>query len=210
MTWSLGEVEALARKAARGGGLTWGMADEAAKAVLWLVSFGLPGPDALAGYLQDFDEVDRSSSLPTDPLSDTWRAASGQLCPIATGTVLSDLQRSDVSLTLHSLSWPLLFLPFAAWSTNTARLEWQGVTFQWFDASLCVSAENQALLSNHARLASLSPNTQDTGKHFKRAWRADLSEATLQDLTHFAARTYAPETDASKLSGAGAGLKDED
>ena len=35
MSHSLGEVEALARKAARGGGYSWGMAEEAGFAVRW-------------------------------------------------------------------------------------------------------------------------------------------------------------------------------
>ena len=37
MSWSLGETAALALKAARGAGLPWGLAEEAAGAVLSLI-----------------------------------------------------------------------------------------------------------------------------------------------------------------------------
>ena len=46
MTWSLNEIESLAKKAARGAGLDWGLAEEAGKttrcwviaALIWLYS----------------------------------------------------------------------------------------------------------------------------------------------------------------------------
>ena len=57
MTWSLNEIETLSRKAARGAGLSWGLAEEAGKATRWLAAAGLPGPQVLAatpGRLNDF------------------------------------------------------------------------------------------------------------------------------------------------------------
>ena len=51
MSWSLGEAEALAIKAARGAGLPWGLAEEAGAALRWLEGRGLPGADALAQLL---------------------------------------------------------------------------------------------------------------------------------------------------------------
>ena len=43
MSWSLGEIGALATKAARGSGMDWGLADEAGYAVKWLQRRQLPG-----------------------------------------------------------------------------------------------------------------------------------------------------------------------
>ena len=51
MSWSLGETGALALKAARGAGMTWGLAEEASEAVVWLQARGLPGVSALCRYL---------------------------------------------------------------------------------------------------------------------------------------------------------------
>ncbi|HAG24232.1 MAG TPA: DUF3726 domain-containing protein, partial [Alphaproteobacteria bacterium] len=51
MSWSLGETAALALKAARGAGMSWGLAEETAASVVWLHSRGLPGISALCSYL---------------------------------------------------------------------------------------------------------------------------------------------------------------
>ena len=40
--------------------------------------------------------------------------------------------------------------------------------------------------------------------------RADIPEAIARQLDAFAQRTYAPETETSRLAGAGAGLTDND
>lgn len=49
--WSLAEIDAQCRKAARGLGCPWGMAEEAGKAARQLAAHGLPGPEALATML---------------------------------------------------------------------------------------------------------------------------------------------------------------
>jgi hypothetical protein len=51
MTFSLNEVEAMGKRAARGAGLDWGIAEEAGKAARWLTARGLPGPELLAELL---------------------------------------------------------------------------------------------------------------------------------------------------------------
>ena len=43
MSWSLGETGAIALKATRGAGMTWGLAEEASEAIVWLQGRGLPG-----------------------------------------------------------------------------------------------------------------------------------------------------------------------
>ncbi len=54
MSWSLGETAALALKAARGAGMSWGLAEETAASVVWLHSRGLPGISALCSYLGQY------------------------------------------------------------------------------------------------------------------------------------------------------------
>ncbi|MAE12157.1 MAG: hypothetical protein CMN35_02945 [SAR116 cluster bacterium] len=57
MSWSLGETAALALKAARGAGMSWGLAEETAASVVWLHSRGLPGISALCSYLGISDSI---------------------------------------------------------------------------------------------------------------------------------------------------------
>ncbi|MGR3485095.1 MAG: DUF3726 domain-containing protein [Paracoccaceae bacterium] len=85
MILSLGEVEALSRKAARGAGLPWGLAEEAGRAVRHLHALGLDGASALAACL----------------------GRPG--CPIAAGCALSD----GLGPPASPVASPLLLLAFA-------------------------------------------------------------------------------------------------
>ena len=87
MSYSLNEIEALSKKAARGAGLSWGMSEEAAKATRWLVSHGLPAARLLADLLNQTDRVDRGGLAPVS-FDGVWQAKSGQLCPLASGAAV--------------------------------------------------------------------------------------------------------------------------
>lgn len=132
---SLGELQALATKAARGAGLSWGLAQEAGWAVRWLEARGLPGAAALAEALPD--------GAPQIPI----------------GAALSDgaLAAAPAEMVGHPLLRPF---------TEDA------------------------------------PATQT---------RAQLTRDVMRVLNRYASRTYAPATEASRLSGAGTGgLTDND
>ena len=58
MSWSTGELSSLASRAVRGAGQPWGVAEEAAWAVRWLIRAGLDGPGALAQALEAADLAD--------------------------------------------------------------------------------------------------------------------------------------------------------
>ena len=49
---TLPEIQSLCFKAARGAGMEWGLAEEAAFAARWLAAAGLPGPERLGARLQ--------------------------------------------------------------------------------------------------------------------------------------------------------------
>ncbi|MEL6119565.1 MAG: DUF3726 domain-containing protein [Pseudomonadota bacterium] len=202
MTYSLGEVEALSRKAARGAGFSWGMAEDAGKAVRWLCNWGLPGAEALAGYL----DARRDAGGPSDTSSAIWSAQSGTLCPITCGTVVSDRGALDTAVDLHALAWPLLIVPHVAWIAPKGSVSWPGSHLYW-DDRLRVSGP---LMTARADQVTLSTLAKPDGTTCQKTQRADLDDATLSRLTRFAAKTYAPETEASKTTGAGAGLTDGD
>ena len=61
MSWSLGEIRSLSIKAARGAGMTWGLAEEAGFSVCWLEERGWPGVEALSGYLENLSGYDGNS-----------------------------------------------------------------------------------------------------------------------------------------------------
>jgi len=55
MLCSLNEIEAQLRKAARGAGLSWGLAEEAGKAGRWLAMHGI---DALPAFAALYEQND--------------------------------------------------------------------------------------------------------------------------------------------------------
>ncbi|MEP3639948.1 MAG: DUF3726 domain-containing protein, partial [Paracoccaceae bacterium] len=118
MSHSLNEIEALAKRAARGAGLSWGMAEEAGKATRWLASHGLPGTDLLADVLAQNESIPPRDIAPAG-LEGTWSAPSGTLCPLASGAALTDCARllgDGRSIEMVQVSHPLLVVPFAAWA----------------------------------------------------------------------------------------------
>lgn len=132
--YTLGEIAATGRKAARGAGLDWGHAEEAGAGAAWLAAHGAPGPEALAGWLCRSDGWDHARRRPADPALAEWRAARGTaLCPLVAGAALSDraaLLPPVAELTLVELGAPVLLVPFLAWiardTGRTLRLGWDG------------------------------------------------------------------------------------
>ena len=89
MTYALNEIEAMGKRAARGVGCDWGIAEEAAKAVRWLAMHRLPGPELLADLLTLNDGRSYADLAPVT-VEGVWEATSGSLCPLVAGAALAD------------------------------------------------------------------------------------------------------------------------
>lgn len=199
MSWSLGETAALALKATRGAGMSWGLAEETAASVVWLHSRGLPGMSALCGYLGS------AKTFRTDEPA----------CPIITGCALIDgsteaPDRLSVSRDLGLVQAPLLLLPFVA------RLDPGTI---WLHAPGLGGVADQTdgdRWQSHCLRGAASCRIEyrdrpqiDPGR--ERLTRLGEQFACCVDrLGTFAHRTYAPATGQSRMSGAGAGLTDND
>ena len=114
MSFSLNEVEVTARKAARGAGYPWGLAEEAGRATRWLCAQGLPGCESLAALL-DADLAAALQDHMPGSLESPWRGRA-ELCPLGTGAALSDsaARVSGGTLDIADVAQPMLFLPFVA------------------------------------------------------------------------------------------------
>ena len=188
MTYSLNEVSAMAKKAARGAGFSWGMAEDAAMATRWLCARGLRGCDALAGRLS---------------ISDLDGA-----CSVHIGCKIMDLQQCPDDCVMSGVAWPILLLPFVAQTLNGGS-----VTLRWGNAEATTDGRN--LSASGSDLICEGPfdvslvrgEICHSGHTATRAHPSPDSWAVLESLAH---RTYAPATEESRLSGAGAGLSDND
>ena len=216
MSYSLNEITALCKRAARGAGLSWGLAAEAGFAARWLAERGLPGPEVLAQHLGKIDGVDYDQIRPLD-ISNLWQAKGAVLCPLITGAAISDLATELVmgrEIELDRISYPLLLMPFIAVASalkgTKITLLWPGLT-AGFAPELRLDLPDRAILSCAETTTMYIKMGQNlSGDAIPLQNRAEISPDALRILAHLGHRTYAPDTTQSRLSGAGAGLSDND
>lgn len=215
--YTLAEIEALGRKAARGSGFGWGLAEEAGKATRWLVSHDLPGAEILAKLLTRNDGKAFEALCPIESAR-PWQARSGELCPLIAGASLSDraeqLGTAD-GITLGLTAYPMLVLPFVGRAADrTGRcieITWPGVRVCCLPGDGVVIAGESAALSAPAvngltvRAAQPGPGSKRLPRSVSRGVEADA----WATLTRLAERTLVPATESSR-AGAGAGTRDTD
>lgn len=210
MNLSLNEVETTAKKAARGAGYPWGLAEDAAKATRWLCARGIEGCAELAALLQQMDGSDAEDWAPRTP-GDMWEAGGGMLCPLATGAAVADraYELGTNAISIGAIAAPILLIPFVATAAQQ-RKAIVSVTWSGFAAS----TDGDRLDVSGAAGSSAQHVTVSAGGQIKqpmpRCTRADPQPEAWEILSGFAHRTYAPATEESRLLGAGAGLSDND
>ncbi len=216
MNLSLNEIEGLCKKAARGAGMSWGLAEEAAKAARWLSAHGMEGPALLAAQLRENDCVDYGQLAPQINAS-RWSGGERPMCPLITGATLSDhahLFAGDAEITLDAVAHPVLLAPFASRLASsraeTVSLSWSGCRLD-FDAAGDMfrdpecdpTADAEATVicaikpARHEGIAVEGPSPT-------------VQESVLDYLTTLATRTYVPASEASRAQGAGSSLSDND
>ena len=210
MTLSFGEIESLAFKASRGAGLTWGLAAEAGKAVRWLAERGLAGPEVLAAHLPRVAGKDYAMLKPhLDSMH--WRPAGEALCPLIAGVTLSDHAGILPNmLTLGPVRNPLLLVPFVDRAAN--RLG-HPLTVDWPDTQFVCATTGLEVHGDPTAETAMAVTISRAG-HWPSARRLEgrraIDPAVTDSLNRFAQRTYVPATEASRLAGAGAGIRDND
>lgn len=210
---SLGEIEALAKRAARGAGYSWGLAEEVGFATRWLCRFGLPGAEKAEHLLTAFD---RGEVFPPVVCGAVLQAkGAAPLCPIQTGAYLADIGVLE-AMEIHQLSEPLLILPFAALATRHAnqpigkrpiKVIWGNFVAITNGTDLSISGKDQDITCAQNVLIR---HVQDQPQSMPNQTRSNASPACLEILNRLAHRTYAPATDESRNRGAGAGGSDND
>jgi hypothetical protein len=200
---SLNEMEQLCQKAARGAGLDWGLAEEAAMAAVWLAKKGIDGPKWLCHRLQQ-----TGLGAPMLP----WGAQDRVQCPIALGATLCDYARlAQGQLTetaLGPVSSPILLLPFlshmSAIQGHSIDMTFDGCTVQ-VDGVGYTCATDFADITPSACVFITQAGTQ--GRKHRRFEPMSSQTETIKTLEQFMMRTHVP---ASAVSRAGAGAVSDD
>jgi hypothetical protein len=228
---SVNEVAALAKKAARGAGYSWSLADEAAFAVSWLCHRGLDGPGALAAHLQHVHGVDLAT-IQLQSLQQPWVGGENGLCALACGTALTDalhVELTDEQIYQRVIT-PYLLLPFLAYRNEQlckrTQRPWQTlITTATFKAELTSTNTHTAVKLHDIEPAITTAYQPAEGTVNCRIIKLDaqlevhekpslhhrliLCAKVLETLNGFATNTYAPATEASR-QGAGAVNTDND
>ncbi|WP_107495054.1 DUF3726 domain-containing protein [Thalassobius sp. I31.1] len=213
MSYALNEVEALAKRAVRGAGMSWGTAEEAAKATCLLCRKGIDGAGVLSALLRQNAGKGEQDLRPV-ATTGLWQTADGgPLCPLLSGATLSDcaVALKDAPISMQNLSFPALLLPFLASAAAqlgcTLTLECDAGTGSTDGNGLALSGEGFLQVKSAdvvIRIGDLS------GEILSQDSRATPAPEAWDTLNTYAHKTYAPATEASRLAGAGAGLSDND
>ncbi len=214
--YSIKEVEALVLKASRGAYLTWGLAEDAGRAVGWLLENGYSALETVVSLLDDNEGKSCRDLGPVDPENE-WRAADGPLCPFITGALLSDsAERVAAGEVIHAgpVARPALLLPFAAELASTksvpVRVHWAGFEALLDGDGVEIVRGGDDLFAAETAMVTVEPTTARPGPLVTRRIRVDVNDAIRARLEHFSFRTYVPETEESRLFGAGGGTVDSD
>ncbi len=183
MNFALGELEALAKKAAKGLGYSWGEAEEAGQAMRILAASKLP---AVRLFTQYFSAVDANQ-------------IEVATCPVRLGCRLVD----GADLGVFNCTLPTLLMPFVA-----RRAVHEGSALTLSSASFRATAgPDLAIIVERSCFTGTGLTLEPalTAPELSRVYRADAELGNIAVLDGFAHRTYAPETEGRRAAGAGAG-----
>ena len=193
---TLAEIEATARKAARGHGCPWGLAEEAGKAARWLASNGLPGEVVMAKLLSNGSKC--------------CCAGGGHPCALKQATAFADTASTLTAPTSFASEHPLLVVAQMGRAMdslgNGLTLEWDAAIAHIAPASLSMEASADILAPTDTVTCHPTPKTQHNPPSPAACVVDPASWAVLDSL---AQRILVPSSDASR-AGAGAGTSDND
>lgn len=210
---SIGEFTALVAKAFRGAGYPWGLTEEAAFASGWLAEAGIDAAQVVLDLLEANEDAHVDGPALDSHIIDAgkwhWGSATHTQCPVRVGAAILDLGRC-ATLTVDGLIAPLLVAPFL--STLIVDVGAGGYVVEWHGGRCEVGASGLQLSGTDASgptTATITSNPKLDLIDCVRKDRARLDAKTMNELTAFAHRTYAPATKASRLRGAGAAEADD-
>ncbi len=218
MKRSLNEIEQTCRKAARGSGLPWGVADDTGRAVRWLHTFQLDGVSSLAALLERFDHQ-RPVDYAPQSLDGVWQGPNNVLSPIMAGLALSDCMGllPERGIRTCEIACPILV---AGYVGQTILNRERAVTLGWLSIglSIChdlvtITGDKDDLYADRADRLACEKGVFDRdsdGGRYPKVGDTWVDAGAWEKLEERAWLTYVEATEESRLSGAGAGLHDND
>ena len=217
--YSLSEIDALCKKATRGAGYSWGMAEEVGKAVRWLSAYGFSGPSILSKHLelvadkhQSFIPNLKNTSSPEDIIE--FANDDKPMCSIYCCMLINDLGHAvadQKTLSFHNMMFPLLAFASVGRIAEAYNIS---ASFTYNETEIICNAQGIKVKDTPPLLSDFSieesanvlcrvvkNNSKNT--HCPAPQGRPIPAEDLIILEKFAHKTYAPATEESRLRGAG-------
>ena len=201
---SLSEIDTTSKRATRGAGFSWGIAEEVGKNMRLLELFGLSGIKNLNKYLKDYKKKQfKKITL----ISDINEANKYPFCPIILGTNFIDqinLLDKKNNIQILNVAFPILFLPFVS---RASEIIGKRIFLKIEEKEFLLNL-NQSIYSNYLKNEILE-NCNKININFLENNNL-FNENEWNELYKLSEDTFVEETESLKIGAAGAGLTDND
>ena len=196
---SLYEIETTVKRVARHQGLSWGIAEEAGKIVRSLEQSELPG-------LESFNRLISFPYNKCETVIDLTKNNHKNLCPIHFSLFFLDQSHATdlhQSFKFLNMQEPLLAIPLLikAAQKNLISFEFTSTELKFF-----ISSGNIMILDKN----QIPHQSNNITMKISNKRQPQYSEETWDRLYELSLETFVEESEEKKLSGAGAGLTDND
>ena len=201
---SLSEIETTVKRATKASGYSWGVAEETAKCVRLLESFGLPGIKHINNYFSE-RKVNIFQNL--NLISERNPPSAKPYCPIILGVSFLDQSNSLEFLKkieLNNVAYPSIFLAFLS---RTSEIIGKKIHLN-LDKKEIILNLNLNIYSN-----IVNNDFPFIANHLEISFLENIdsfSEEEWKNLYKLSEDTFVEESDSLKQGGAGAGLTDND
>jgi len=201
---SLSEIETVSKRATRAAGYSWGISEEVGKNIRLLEMFGLPGIKNLNDY---FDKRKKQKFENLKLITTVNKSTKLQYCPIISGTSFLDQIKSLDNLNeikFEEIAYPLLFLPFVSRASEVIGKR----LFLKLDSNEFLLNFNNNIRSNFINYEIINIANIITIRLLEN--NDSFSDKEWNQLYKLSEETFVEESDSLKMTGAGAGLTDND
>ena len=200
---SFSEIDTVVKRATKGVGFNWGVAEEVGKNIKLLEMFGLPGLKNLNDYFNSL----KSKKFQNLTFISNHNQSKIPYCPIISGISFLDQVnelKELINIKIENMSYPILFLPFLS---RASEVIGKKISFK-FDENIFLFNFNQNIYSNYFSNKILK-NAKLTAINFIEN-NNTFSQEEWDNLYKLSTNTFVEESDELKKSAAGAGLTDND
>ena len=200
---SLSEIDTIVKRASKGVGYSWGIAEEVGKNIKLLETYGLSGLKNLNDYFNSL----KSKKFQQLTHISTENQSKIPYCPIIAGTSFLDQideLKDLVNIKIENMSYPILFLPFLS---RASEIVGKKISLK-IDEKIFLLNFNQNIYSNYFANEILKHADLIQISFIKNSNTFDQNE--WDNLYKLSTNTFVEETDELKKSAAGAGLTDND